>query len=612
MGGPILGFCGGRIDDPNGQDSLELGPTPIQESVYPCPVNGQCEPPFGTTTIGLIYVNPEGPMGVPNPNGSAPQIRSTFGQMGMNDSETVSLIGGGHAFGKTHGACPLGPGPSPEQSPLNPWPGLCGSGKGNDTFTSGFEGPWTTTPTTWSNSYFQSLVNFKFAPVISPGNHTQWESSEQPEGLMMLTSDIALTTDASYYAIVHEFANDIDALNAAFSASWYKMTTRDMGPVTRCTGPYVPPAQEFQNPLPAPSPVQPDWTAVRSAVTSVMYSNVSVIAPDAGVTGGYYGAQFVQLAYACAATFRQTDYIGGCNGARIRFEPEKSWPVNVGLSQVLEVLQPVKDQFGPNLTWADLIVFAGQVAIEDASGLTLPWCAGRTDALDGNASQYLRPLANYSTSFEEIKERGKISGLSVAEQVVLQARQRSEVLMGYAGYSGSYSSTPQILSNEYFEVLTRNWRNHTFIPYSGGAQHEYTGEPITGSAAVYMTPYDLNTLYAPNYQAVIQMYAANNTLFLQDFASAWIKLMTIDRFDGPTGNLCPQYGAAVAVAPSMAPNMAPVAPSNPQSNKPDSFVSQPGVIALIVVCAVLAVSLSVSLFLVFRRGANKDDYLLLK
>jgi hypothetical protein len=164
----------------------------------------------------------------------------------------------------------------------------------------------------------------------------------------------------------------------------------------------------------------------------------------------------------------------------------------------------------------------------DASGLTLPWCAGRTDALDGNASQYLRPLANYSTSFEEIKERGKISGLSLSEQVVLQARQRSEVLMGYAGYSGSYSSTPQILSNEYFEVLTRNWRNHTFIPYSGGAQHEYTGEPITGSAAVYMTPYDLNTLYAPNYQAVIQMYAANNTLFLQDFASAWIKLMVND------------------------------------------------------------------------------------
>ena len=214
MGGPVLGFCGGRVDDLNGDWSQELGPTPQQEANMPCPVNGQCKSPLGSSTVGLIYLNPEGPMGQPIPEQTAGEIRDTFGRMTMNDSETVSLIGGGHAFGKTHGACPLGAGPSPKEDPANPWPGLCGTGplkgKLQNAFTSGFEGPWTSDPTRFDNMYFKMLTEHQWEKHTGPGGHWQWrianatsptapnpnpQDTGNRQDIMMLTSDISLTKD---------------------------------------------------------------------------------------------------------------------------------------------------------------------------------------------------------------------------------------------------------------------------------------------------------------------------------------------------------------------------------------------------------------------------------
>jgi len=237
MGGPIKEYCAGRLDSPDGTDSLDLGPSPQQEKLAPCAVNGTCKKPLGSTTVGLIYLNPEGPVvkgpdGTwapdPNPASSALDIRDAFGRMGMNDSETVALIGGGHAFGKTHGACPLGPGKSPLEDGVNPWQGLCGTGKGADAFTSGFEGPWTTNPTLWDNEFFRVLRASTWEKHIGPGGHWQWRVQSANGALskvMRLTSDVALLHDEKYAAIVKEYAENIEAFNEAFSAAWFKLTT---------------------------------------------------------------------------------------------------------------------------------------------------------------------------------------------------------------------------------------------------------------------------------------------------------------------------------------------------------------------------------------------------
>jgi catalase (peroxidase I) len=238
MGAPLSNICFGRIDDPDGNASLALGPTPLQKRVAPCAVNGRCQEPLGTTTVGLIYLNPEGPVteegGKPNPDPvlSAADVRDAFLRMGDEDRATVALIGGGHAIGKTHGACPAGAGPPPDvaykSTPLGtPWPGLCGSGRGNDTFTSGFEGPWTTRPLQWDNEFFRDLLEQRWEKHIGPGGHWQWRIVDPPEGkagLMRLTSDVALLHDPAFLAAVREFAADMDAFNQAFDEAWFKLT----------------------------------------------------------------------------------------------------------------------------------------------------------------------------------------------------------------------------------------------------------------------------------------------------------------------------------------------------------------------------------------------------
>eukprot|EP00659_Diplonema_papillatum_P013938 gene13938-21319_t len=224
MGGPVTEICAGRVDDADGSTSAPLGPGPEQP---PCPFQGDCKPPLGTSTVGLIYVNPEGYLGIPDPTHSVLEIRDVFGRMGMNDTETVALIGGGHAFGRTHGACPKGAGPAPNQQPNNPWPGLCGDGKGPNTYTSGIDGPWTTDPFAWDNEFFQLLNNFgkSYEVYKGPGGHYQWRIPQKP-GLIMMTTDVALTYDPEYSRIVHEYATDLHKLDVAFSAAWEKLVTQ--------------------------------------------------------------------------------------------------------------------------------------------------------------------------------------------------------------------------------------------------------------------------------------------------------------------------------------------------------------------------------------------------
>ena len=223
MGGPINEICVGRVDDANGSKSAPLGPGPEQPA---CPIQGDCKVPLGTSTVGLIYVNPEGFMGVPDPAISAVQIRDVFSRMGMNDTETVALIGGGHAFGRTHGACPSGAGPAPKDQPQDPWPGACGTGKGEDTFTSGIDGPWTTDPFKWDNEYFTLLNTWgkNYTSYKGPGGKYQWRIPQKPD-LMMMTTDVALVYDNVYADIVKEYATDLPKLETAFAAAWEKLTS---------------------------------------------------------------------------------------------------------------------------------------------------------------------------------------------------------------------------------------------------------------------------------------------------------------------------------------------------------------------------------------------------
>jgi len=544
MGGPVLGFCAGRIDEDDGTDSLYLGPTAEQQIIDPCPVNGQCKAPLGATTLGLIYVNPEGPMGQPIPEDSAKDVRDTFGRMSMNDEETVALIGGGHAFGKAHGACPLGPGKKPYEDPVHPWQGPCGGdGKGANTFTSGFEGPWTTNPLVFDNSYFSNLLNNKWEVQKGPGGHYQWNAScklkkkcpfapkahgKGTQDIMMLTSDISLTRDLEYLAIVRKYATDPLLFANNFEKAWYKLVTRDMGPITRCVGDDVPPAQPFQYPLPPPPAVQPYWNLVRSSIMEAMYRQSEILPADVKGMKPYYGGWFVKLAWQCASTFRNSDYLGGCNGARIRFFPQKGWEENAAMNLVLGVLQNVKNEYGDKLTWADLIVIAGNTALEDISGVSFDFCGGRSDATDGAGSEFLN-MMTYPNKLAAFKDKMKLLGLTPREMVALSGRIRSAESQKSLGYHGSWMDNQNwTWGNQYFKLLL----NETWVPIN---EYEYQSKNQTD---VYMMDTDLLLLYDAPLLAIVQEFASDATEFMKQFQSAWAKVMNADRFDGPSGNVC--------------------------------------------------------------------------
>jgi catalase (peroxidase I) len=529
MGAPVLGFCAGRVDDDSGYESLELGPTEEQQEVAPCPVNGQCERPLGSTTVGLIYLNPEGPMGQPLPDKSALEIRDTFGRMAMNDSETVALIGGGHTFGKPHGACPKGAGPSPKEDPFNPWPGMCGTGKGNDTFTSGFEFQWTPAPTKWDNAYFQQLVNYDWEVFVGPGGKHQWrvKNSTTEQHIGMLTSDIGLTRDPAgiYQKIVKEFATDADKFGHAFSHAWYKLTTRDMGPVTRCVGKDVPPAQDWQFPLPATPAHLADFSAVKEDLKQVLSKG-----GEQNTTG-----LLARLAWSCASTFRETDFQGGCNGARLRFSPQKDWPANKGLDRALALLAPVKEKYGEGLSWADLIVLAGNSAFEHAGSAPLSFCGGRTDASDGHGSQYLHePIDAQADSIVMLKDSIKIMGVTEREFVALMGAGHSigAMHLELSGFVGAWTASPAALSNDYFSNLISEEYESFVVPGTKKQQYKAKGKEL------YMLTTDLLIKVDPDLQAIAFEYAQSNEAFLKAFSAAWTKVMNADRFKGPTGSMC--------------------------------------------------------------------------
>lgn len=350
----------------------------------------------------------------------------------------------------------------------------------------------------------------------------------------MLTSDISLLKDPSgrYQQYVKLFANNITALNEAFSNAWYKLVTRDMGPATRCVGPWVPPPQPFQFPLPATPSHLPHWDEVRKEIRHVISSNASsVLPPDSYKNAPYYGSVFVHLAWQCASTFRHTDYLGGCNGARIRFAPQKNWPMNVALDRALQLLQPIQQKF-ENLSWSDLIVLAGTVALEDATGHSIPFCGGRTDATDGNGSAMLQPNGDYSVDAHQIRLLAHQIGLTERETVALSARLRSPGQMSRSGYYGSWTENVGKLSHEYFKTLLTSTWSEFKVPNSGKVQYKAEGQDI------FMTAADLNLKWDDTYLAISQDFASDNEVFLKEFKSAWVKLMNLDRFDGPTRNVC--------------------------------------------------------------------------
>lgn len=552
LGGEVLGFCAGRYDDVDGKQSEALLGPPAT-----CDTPGDCKLPFGTTTIGLIYLNPEGPEGKPIPEESCKQIRDTFGRMSMNDTETVALIGGGHSFGKTHGACADAPGPSPKYDPQNPWAGKCGTGVGVDAWTSGFEGPWTTKPTVFDNEYFQSLVKYVWEVEKGPGGHYQWHigNSSPPttpyangtgqQDLMMLTSDVSLMYDKNYKPIVEQFAGDMKGFSHAFKHAWYKLTTRDVGPHTKCFGKDTPPPQPFQYPLP-PSTNNINatlTTAIRNDILfRLRYANPSVLEPDYVTSGDrqgpYYGAMFMKLALQCSNTFRVTDSQGGCNGARIRFSPQADWTENTNMDKVMNILEPIKKKYGSRLTWADLIIFAAQVTLIDAGhNLHVDFCQGRTDALDGSGSENLKPRQfAFNESLAGLRYSQGLLDMSDEETVVLQAMQRSSALLNDTGLR-SWTDDSSLISKEYFRVLFFNqWKE-----YGTGKTKQYKTVQQHGKE-IFMLASDIALLEDPSLKKIVQGFALGSSeKFYTAFEKAWVKLVQSDRFFGPVDNYCRTY-----------------------------------------------------------------------
>ena len=560
MGGPWAGFCAGRIDDDDNTDSLPLGPSTLQYTLWPCgsstgnPNNGNCTSPLGTNVVGLIYVDPHGPMGVTDASTpaaslasaaqSAKMIRDVFDRMSMNDSETVALIGGGHAVGKAHGACSgAGTAPNPDVPEDSWWAGTCGPadsfGKGMYATTAGFEGAWTTNPTRFDNEYFNNLLDFTWNLTKGPDGITpQWQvavggptspfangTAGQP--LMMLTTDIALTLDANYSALVAQFAKSDADFRAAFAAAWYKLVTRDMGPVTRCFafGDMLPAPAAFQHPLPAPAAKQPVWADVVSSLRASTTAQMNALR--------------IRLAWQCASTYRSSDYLGGCNGARIMFAKAQAWPENKGLDSALANLQPTFEAFAPSgLSWADLIVLAGTVAVEDAGSISLTFCGGRSDAVaDDGGWYYLQSSLTGGMADSDAMLMDKIDLLGLApREFVALAGAHSLGLMhaNVSGYEGSWvAGAGGKLTNQYYKNLVELQYSAT-TSSSGLAYYQAT----SGGGPVQALHFDLLLRQDSGLLQFVVEFAGSQDAWLAEFGVAWTKLMNADRYNGPTGSFC--------------------------------------------------------------------------
>ncbi len=521
------------------------------------------ENPLAAVQMGLIYVNPEGPDGNPDPIAAAKDIRDTFGRMAMNDEETVALIAGGHTFGKTHGAGPASNvGPEPEAAGLEQqglgWANSYGSGKGADTITSGLEVTWTTTPTQWSNGFFQNLFGYEWELTKSPAGAHQWKPkgdagagtvphAADPEKRIapsMLTTDLALRYDPAYEKISRRYMENPAEFAEAFARAWFKLTHRDMGPRSRYLGPEVP-AEEliWQDPIPAVNHALIDEADVAALKEKILATGLSV-------------AELVSTAWASASTFRGSDMRGGANGARIRLAPQKFWAVNepTKLAKVLDALEAVQGDFnaaqtgGKRVSLADLIVLGGSAGIEQAARaagheLTVPFTPGRMDAAqeqtDVESFSVLEPVAdgfrNYSKGRFAVSPEALL--IDKAQLLTLTAPEMTALIGGLrvlgANFGGAthgvFTDRPGALTNDYFVNLLdmgTAWTATSPELYEG--RDRKTGSPRWTGTRVDLV-FGSNSIL----RALAEVYACadGEQKFLEDFVAAWVKVMNLDRFE---------------------------------------------------------------------------------
>ncbi len=561
-----FGFAGGREDVWEPEEDIYWGPEGkwLDDKRYTG--DRELENPLAAVQMGLIYVNPEGPNGKPDPLASARDIRETFGRMAMNDEETVALIAGGHTFGKTHGAADPGKyvGPEPAAAGIEEqglgWKNTFGSGNGVNTITSGLEGAWTTTPTKWSNNYFENLFGYQWELTKSPAGAHQWRPKDGAgAGLVpdahdpakrhapfMLTTDLALIIDPAYKKISKRFLDNPDQLADAFARAWFKLTHRDMGPISRYLGPEVPSEELiWQDPIP---------TVTNKLIND---SDISVLKAKI-IDSGLSVSQLVSTAWASAFTYRGSDKRGGANGARIRLAPQKDWEVNnpVELAKVLENLIVIQKEFnstqsgGKMVSLADLIVLGGCAGIEKAAkhagqNITVPFTPGRADTsqekTDVESFAVLEPAADgfrnyykpkHTTSAEEMLiDKAQLMTLTAPELTVLIGGMR--VLDTNFGQSkhGSFTNRPETLTNDFFLNLLdfdTTWKA------SSDYQDIFEGrDRKTGELKWTGTRVDLIFGSNSELRAIAEVYGCNDSQykFVNDFVAAWNKVMNLDRFD---------------------------------------------------------------------------------
>ncbi|HTE73931.1 MAG TPA: catalase/peroxidase HPI [Actinomycetes bacterium] len=560
MGFETFGFAFGREDvwEP---EEIFWGPedTWLGDERYADGDERQLSGPFGAVQMGLIYVNPEGPNGNPDPLAAARDIRETFGRMAMNDEETVALIAGGHSFGKTHGAGPADHvGPEPEAASLEEqglgWHSSYGTGKGKDTITSGLEVTWTSTPTRWGAGFFANLFGHEWELTESPAGAKQWVAKDAAETVpdafdesrkhrpTMLTTDLALRFDPAYERISRRFHEHPEQFADAFARAWYKLLHRDMGPVSRFLGPWVPEAQLWQDPVPAVD---------HDLVADAEVASLKATLLDSGLTV----SQLVTTAWAAAASFRGTDKRGGANGGRLRLEPQRSWAVNAGTGAVLETLERIRQDFnagqsgGVRISLADLIVLGGCAAVEKAArdagaDVTVPFSPGRTDATpeqtDAESFAVLEPRAdgfrNYLQTGEKLPpetlllDRANLLTLTAPEMTVLVGGMRALGTNVDGTRHGVFTDRPGTLTNDFFVRLLDldvEWK-------AGTDEHVYEGRDRT-SGEVARTATAVDLVFGANSQlrAIAEVYASADGVdrFVRDFVAAWDKVMNLDRFD---------------------------------------------------------------------------------
>ncbi len=566
MGFKTFGFAGGREDVWEPEEDIYWGPEDTWLGDERYTGDRELEKPLGAVQMGLIYVNPQGPNGNPDPVAAARDIRETFGRMAMNDEETVALIAGGHTFGKAH--CAADPqqhvGSEPEGASIEEqglgWKNTFGSGKAGDTITSDLEGVWTTEPTKWDNNYFDNLFGYEWEQVKSPSGGAQWAPKDasavatvpdahdpsNKHAPMMFTTDLSLKMDPIYAPISKRFHENPDEFADAFAKAWFKLTHRDMGPITRYLGPLVPAEpQLWQDPVP-----EVDHELIGEQDIAVLKDKI--------LASGLSISRLVSTAWASAATFRGTDKRGGANGARIRLAPQKDWEVNnpAELGKVLQTLEEIQTDFnsslsgGKKVSLADVIVLGGCAAVEQAAknaghDVQVPFSPGRTDALqeqtDVDSFAVLEPSADgfrnylgsgHARSAEELLvDRAHMLTLTAPEMTVLVGGMR--VLNANVGQSelGVFTKRPETLTNDFFvNLLDMN----TKWAASSKCEHVFEGRDH-GTGELKWTGTRVDLVFGSNSQlrAIAEVYACGDSqeAFVRDFVATWAKAMNLDRFD---------------------------------------------------------------------------------